>query len=104
MVERRVEFAIGATGDRCRPGGGCDEAQEHAERGGLSGPVGAEEASDGALRHIEGEVVDGEYVAEPLGQAAHGDGGHGVTVRFQAGAHIEGGSAGTVAAAVVTAA
>ena len=40
------------------------QAAEHPHRGGFSCAVGSEEAEDFALVHAEGQVVDGNEVAE----------------------------------------
>jgi hypothetical protein len=56
------------------PGRQAHEAQQRAQRGRLAGTVGSEEADDAPGGHREGEVVDGERVAETLGEAADFDG------------------------------
>ena len=58
------------------PSVGRDQAEQHAQRGGLAGPVGAEEADDAALLHGEAHVVDGDQAPEALGQPVELDGGH----------------------------
>ncbi len=50
-------------------------AGEHREGGGLAGAVGADEAEDAALRHLEGDVVDGGEGAERARHALEIDGG-----------------------------
>jgi hypothetical protein len=50
-----------------------DPAQ-HAQRGGLAGAVGPEEPVQLALAHAEVEVIDGDHLAEPLGEPARQDG------------------------------
>jgi hypothetical protein len=59
-------------------GGRGDQAEQGAQGGGLAGPVGAQEADHGALVDFEAEVVDGEHVAEALGESLDGDDGHGL--------------------------
>ena len=44
-------------------------ALDHAEQRRLAGAVGADDADDGACRHLEAEVVDQHAVAEALGDA-----------------------------------
>ncbi len=51
---------VGAAVDGGRPGCRAHQPQQHAQRGGLAGPVAAEEAGDGSLGEVEAEVVDGE--------------------------------------------
>ena len=53
--------------------GRVDEADDHADGRRLAGPVGAEEAEDVAAAHGEAEVVDGERVAEALGEVVRGE-------------------------------
>ena len=63
---------LGAAGgpaqDARRAGGRPDQAEHHPQRGGLAGPVGAEEAVHLAAPHGHADAVDGEPVAVPLGQ------------------------------------
>jgi hypothetical protein len=56
---------------------GTDQAEEHADGGGLAGPVGPDEAGDRASRHVEVQAVDGTDAAVHLGEpgAADGPGG-----------------------------
>jgi hypothetical protein len=60
--------------DRGLAGVGVDQAEQHPQRGGLAGAVGAQEAGDPAGLDGEGQVVDGPHGAEALGEAAHVDG------------------------------
>ena len=53
---------------------GLDDADQHPERGGLAGAVGAEDAVDRALGHREVDPVDRERAVEPLDEAARLDG------------------------------
>ncbi len=55
-----------------------DEAQQHADGGGLAGAVGAEKAADAAALDAEGEVAHGVLAAVALGHVVEleGDGGH----------------------------
>jgi hypothetical protein len=46
-------------GDRGRAAGGRHETGEHLHRRALAGPVGAEEADDAALCHVERHAIDG---------------------------------------------
>src|ERR1700728_2615444 len=46
----------------------CYEAEEHAQRGGLAGPVRAEEPDNGAGGHVEAEVINGDQRSEALGE------------------------------------
>src|SRR5690606_33219830 len=58
---------------------GAQQAEQHADRGGLAGPVGAEEAVHLAAGDVQGEVVEGDGAAKGLGQVADFNGvGHGV--------------------------
>ena len=43
---------------------GCEQADEHADRGRLARAVGAEEAEDLAGADVEGDAIDGGEVAE----------------------------------------
>ena len=54
-------------GDGGLAGGGREEAGEDAHRGGFPGAVGAEEADDLALFHLEGDVVYGDSTCVSLG-------------------------------------
>jgi hypothetical protein len=56
---------------------GLEQPEQDAQRRGLAGAVGSEEAGDLARRDGEIEAVEGMDVAETLGQAADGDGGLG---------------------------
>src|SRR5262249_31670096 len=53
------------------------EAQDHADGGGLAGAVAADEAEDAAPWHAEREAVHGALVAEEPGQPAGPDDGVG---------------------------
>ena len=59
---------------------GPQQAEQNPDGGGLPGAVGPEEAVDLARGDLEVEVVEGEHVAERLGQPGDGDGGHDPTV------------------------
>jgi hypothetical protein len=63
-ARRIVELRVGAALDRGGARRRAHEAQQRAQRGGLAGAVGAEEADDAPGGDREGEVVDGERVAE----------------------------------------
>ena len=52
--------------------GRVDQADDHADRRGLAGAVGPEKAEHVAAAHREVEAVDGQGVAEPLGQVVGG--------------------------------
>ena len=54
--------------DRQRAAVGLLGADDHAEQGGLAGPVGADDADDAARRQREGQVVDQQAVAVALDQ------------------------------------
>src|SRR4029453_19553762 len=54
------------------------QAEEQPQGGRLAGAVGAEEAHDRPGVDLEVELVDGEHVAEALGEALDADGRHGV--------------------------
>jgi len=50
------------------------QAEHHAQRGGLAGPVRTEESGDRARLDAEAEPVDREYLAaEPFGQLIDDD-------------------------------
>ena len=70
----RGDPVVGPAADRRRAGGGGDETEQAAQRGGLAGAVRPEEAGDPSGLHDEREVVDGEHLTEPLGQALDRDG------------------------------
>ena len=55
-------------------GGDGDEGGEHADEGGFSGAVGAEESEDFAVVDVEGEGIDGGEVAEAFGEVLDIDG------------------------------
>ena len=48
--------------------GGTEQGGEHLDCGGFAGSVGAEEGEDFALGDVEGDVVDGEEIAEFFGE------------------------------------
>ena len=50
------------------PAAGPQDAAEHADGGGLAGPVRPEKAEDLAPAHLETDVVDGDEAAETAGQ------------------------------------
>ncbi len=56
------------TGDEGVAAGGVQNAEEHFDGGGFSGPVGAEEAEDFAGVDVEADVIDGGETAEIFGQ------------------------------------
>ena len=89
-AQRRWQVPVGTTGDQCAPAGGVVQAQDHAHRRGLAGAVGTEESGDVTGTDGEGEVVDGQRGAVPLGQLLHFD--HRVAPRnegwSQAGSHL----------------
>src|SRR6266536_2867447 len=78
VAARVGELPVGPAVDPGGAGGRGDQAEQHAQGGGLAGPVGAEKACHGALVDLEAEVVDGDDVAEALGESLDGDDGHGV--------------------------
>ena len=61
------------------PAFGSGESEQHVDRGGLSGAIGAEERDDLAGIDLEGEVVDGGNRSEPLRQIAKVDSEHWVS-------------------------
>ena len=79
LAGRVGELAVGPAVDGGGAGGRGDQAEQHAQGGRLAGAVGAEEAGDRPLVDLEVEVVDGEHVAEALGEPVHADRGHGVS-------------------------
>jgi hypothetical protein len=54
-----------------------NEAEEHPQRGGLAGPVGAEEAGQRAEFDVETERVHRGDAPELLADSLNRDGGHG---------------------------
>ena len=56
-----------------RPALGSEQAEQHGDRGGLAGAVGAEQRGRGAARHGEAQAVDGEHLAVALAQARDDD-------------------------------
>src|SRR4051794_31603768 len=70
-----VEVVIAAAEDGGRAGGRGGEAEQHAQRRGLAGAVGAQETGDGAGAGLEREVLDGGDWAVALGHAVEADGG-----------------------------
>jgi hypothetical protein len=51
-----------APGHRGRAGGGCEQRGEHPQRGGLAGPVGAQEADDLTGLDVEVHAGDGVHL------------------------------------------
>ena len=54
--------------ERHRAGVGMRQSEQHPDEGGLPGPVGAEVAEGAPPRNEQLHAVDGDVVAEPLGQ------------------------------------
>ena len=54
---------------------GEDDVHDHPDRRGLAGAVGADEAVDRSLGHVERDVADGGDGTEAFRDAADGDGG-----------------------------
>ncbi len=50
----------------------------HRQRGGLAGAVRADDPVEGTGRNVQADAVDGDLVAEALGEPAQGQGGNGV--------------------------
>src|ERR1043166_7620012 len=65
---RPLETLVATAEDERRASGRLDEMEQHAQRRRLAGPVRAEEARDGSTVEGEGQVIDGEEIAEALGQ------------------------------------
>ena len=63
---REVDVALAVDGRGAA--GRVDETEQHPQRGGLAGAVGAEEAGDPAGLDVEAQVVDRDEGAEALGQ------------------------------------
>ena len=61
-------------------GGRLEQAAEHADGRRLAGAVGAEEAEDFSLLHIEADVIDGHEPAEASRQIANDDGAHDISL------------------------
>src|SRR5690606_27734673 len=55
------------------------QARDGLHRGGLAGAVAAQHAVDLSGLDAQTDVVDGDRVAVALAQAAHFDGGHGIS-------------------------
>ncbi|MNK75158.1 hypothetical protein D3C87_946940 [compost metagenome] len=67
-----VRDVMGADGNAT--GGGSQEARDHLDRGGLAGPVGAEQTEDFTAVETEGDAVDGgEGRTSPAGRVDLGD-------------------------------
>ena len=62
--------------DIWRLGVGRELAVDHVEAGRFPGAVGTDQGEQFAGRHLEGDVLDGENAAVPLGQPAHLEGRH----------------------------
>ena len=62
------QLPVGAPVDRDLAAGGLVQAHNHAHRGGLARPVGAQEAGDGAGLDGEGDVVHRRLLAITLGE------------------------------------
>ena len=77
VTDRLVEVAVWLTVDGCRAGRRGHQPEQHPQRRGLPGAVGAEEPDDPAGRELHGEVVDGDDVAEAFGETVEGDDRHG---------------------------
>src|SRR5690606_1100871 len=64
--------ALGAriTTEHAHPAFERDQAEHRLERGGLAGPVGADQADDASFRHLESSVAERELVLVGLAQVA----------------------------------
>jgi hypothetical protein len=67
--------------DRGRTGRGFEDAAEHADDGGFTGAVGAEQTEDFAALDGEGDVVNGDELAEAAGEVGELDDGVGHIAR-----------------------
>ena len=68
-VNRIVDLDEWPAMDRGRAGRGVHEPEQHPQRGRLPGAVRAQEADDPALVDGERQIVDGDDLAEVLGQS-----------------------------------
>jgi hypothetical protein len=86
-VERALQVGVSGAAHGGRATRRCDEVQHHAQRGGLAGAVGSEEAGHPAGGNREGQVVDRSDLGIDLGQvgrdqlAVHGAPSGGVTAQ-----------------------
>jgi hypothetical protein len=64
---------VGPSADQGDAGGGADQPQQHAQGGGLAGPVGAKEPGDLSRPDLDGQLLDRPDPAELLGQAVDRD-------------------------------
>jgi hypothetical protein len=69
-LHRIVQLPVGAALDRGRPRGGQRQAEQRAQRSGLAGTIGSEEAEHAAGGGLEGEPVDRDVRPESLRQVA----------------------------------
>jgi hypothetical protein len=84
LMQRLLQVAVSPAVDGRRARVGPDQAEQHPQRGRLPGPVRAEETGHGALLDLETHLVDREYLAKSLGQAAHLDHCHDLSIRVLA--------------------
>ena len=73
------QIAVAAGAEECATGCWFHEPEQRAERRGLAGAVGAEEADDRSALHAEADVADGVVVAVGLGELVDRDDGVGVS-------------------------
>jgi hypothetical protein len=76
LMQRLGQVQVDLPVDDGRALVGPHQAEQHPQRGRLPGTVRAEEADHRAALDLEAQVVDREHRPEPLGQAAHLDHGH----------------------------
>ena len=74
VVDGMVQIDVAAPAEGGSATGDRDQAEQHAQRGGLSRTVRPEESGHPARSHLETEVVDGAHCSELLGQRPYLDG------------------------------
>ena len=82
LEQVEVRFSEPVRDDPGGAGARREQTAQHADRGGFSRAVRAQESENLARRHAEGDVVHGREPAEPLGQALHVDRGRFVRFRI----------------------
>ncbi len=77
MAGGLIEVDVAPAAERGSTGARGDEAEHHAQRGGLAGTVESEQAGHRPRLQLEAQVVDGGHRAEAFGESVQLDGGHG---------------------------
>ena len=92
-ADLRGSFDDVEAGDRGGALGRLEQGGEHLDGGALAGAVGSQEAEDGAVGDVQGDVIGGDQVAEAAREAKRLD-GEGFAAGIEGVAVVHGGGVG----------